>query len=480
MRPWLSRSLLVAGAFSICWIGAILYWRSTHRQPSISDLTLGMLILPLTLLVLAWFAKKMIDIALTQPAPSPTGGVTASSPSASDTSEPKHTPAYTPPLSLFASALRMPHGSSPEELRDAILLKQVQLELDPELTDAEGFPVMSARIATVNPQEQAEKMLPWLHQHAPTIVQFQEEQWRALALGSEVITELAQRMQSHPILPQFQAANPAVRGSLALPILRLTSLLPATWNTRQRLAANQWFAHLFEQSGWPSSHFNLFSAPVQKEVMPLEAIAQLTQQKEPGGLPCITIVLACESHISEESISDWETRGILFTAKNPHGHIPGEGAIGLLLADPTQAALIDPDSLVLLHNTRSGNRKTSADSSGRISSTLLSELSQLAMQAGAVEASQINLVTSDADQRTSRRSELLNMISVTLPELDENSQVISVAATNGSAGAVSTLAALVLASQHVAEHGNHALCVSNQDPYHRCAILLKPGNATPT
>ena len=480
MRPWLSRSLLVAGAFSACWIAAILYWSSTHRQPSIGDLTLGMLILPLTLLILAWFTKKMIDIVLTGLAPSPAGGVTTSSASASDTPEPKTVPLRTPPLSLFASALRMPQGSSSEELRDAILLKQAQLELDPELTDAEGFPVMSARIATVNAKEQAEKMSPWLRQHAPTIVQFQEEQWRALALGSEIITELAQRMQSHPILPQFQAANPSVRGSLALPILRLASLLPTTWDTSQRLAANQWFAHLFEQSGWPSSHFRLSSTPVHEDVTPLEAIVQLAQQSESVGVPCITIVLACESHIGDDNISDWETRSTLFTAKNPHGHIPGEGAVGLLLADPIQAALIDPDSHVLLHNTSSGNRKTSADNSGRISNTLLSELSQLAMQAGAVEPSQINLVTSDADRRISRMSELLNMVSITLPELDENSQVICVAATNGSAGAVSALAALVLASQHVAEHGKYALCVSNQDPYHRCAILLGPGNATPT
>jgi hypothetical protein len=76
-------------------------------------------------------------------------------------------------------------------------------------------------------------------------------------------------------------------------------------------------------------------------------------------------------------------------------------------------------------------------------------------------------------------TELLGMASATLPELDLGSQVLSVASACGDAGAVSTLAALVLAQQQVRDGKGPALCVTNLDPFHRGAVLLT-AQAAPT
>ena len=53
MRPWLSRSLIVAATFAACWLGAVWYWRATRRMPGTDDLLIYLLLLPLLLLLLS-------------------------------------------------------------------------------------------------------------------------------------------------------------------------------------------------------------------------------------------------------------------------------------------------------------------------------------------------------------------------------------------------------------------------------------------
>jgi len=455
MRPWLSQSLLGAGIFSAAWIGAVSYWRATNRMPNNSDLALYLLVLPLALLLVFWFARKLPAMLASLTA------VSAAAPQPAAGAEPplkRHGPA----LDIVAGAIRVPHGQSAQELLDAIASKQARLGLDPELSDDYGYPVMSGRIGDVDELAQEEAMAGWLGQNGLGELHFSPEQWRALALGSAVVTELAQHAAMHQLLPDYEPETPA---ALALPVLQLVTVLPAEWGDAQREAARQWLLHLIREQGWPAERLAL-SAAGRQGATPFALIDQLSLQCERAALPCLAIVLACASHIGEDSVRDWAERGMLFTSNNPNGQIPGEGAAGLLLADGPQALLIDDASSVQLHGAAEGRREAGAG--------VLAALSKEALLEGSGGEAAVSLIAADTDQRTSRITELMTMANATLPQLDLSTQVIGVAALCGSAGAVSSITALALARQEVVNNASHVLCVSNQDPEQRCAVMVRP------
>jgi hypothetical protein len=475
IRPWISRTLLLLAVFAACWTGTVWRWRGDNHVPSTADLALYLLVQPLVVLLLIWLGKKLLTLALAAPA-----AAAADAPAAGDAAQaPAATPAAssaTAPLTVLAGALRMPHGASASELSDKVLANAAHLELDPELTDAEGFPVMSARVPELDGAEQQALMAPWLQQHAAGMPPLSDEQYRALALGSAVATELAHSASTHRLLAPYLAAAGAARAAVALPVLQVAPLLPANWDQAQRLCAGMWFLHVIEQAGWPASRLSLSGAAARADATALPVIEQLALQSEREALPCLAIVLTCASHIGDASVDEWAARGTLFSAKNPLGQVPGEGAAGLLLADAAQAAQLASESQVRLHRAFHGKRETSADAPGRVAGTVLAELSTQALQAGAVSAGQIGFVAADTGHHASRNGELFGMVHSTLPELDPASQLIGVAASCGNAGAVSAMAALVLGCTHVAQQAGHALCVSNQDPYQRCAVLLGPAD----
>jgi hypothetical protein len=469
MRPWMSRILLTAAVFGACWIAAILFWRDNNRLPSDLHMVQALLALPLAVLLSIWLGKKMLlartaDPAMdsaTQPAP----GSNAPAPARQRGRV----------FDIVASAMRMRNGESPEELAEAISSNTARCELDPELSDDDGYPVMSGRIDSVDDIALQEAMTAWLLEQGITEPNFSSEQWRALALGSAVVSELAQHAVMHKLLPDYAQAAPAARATLPFPALQLLHILPSSWNKEQREAAAQWFLQLIEQQGWPAERLALSTASEPKDSTAFSLIDQLSQQS--GRVPFLAIVMACDSYIGDDSVRDWSERRLLLTARNPHGQIPGEGAAGLLLADSAQALLLDAATAAQLHGACDGMRASSADGNGRVCTELLTKLSKEALSVSETDAARISLVTADTDHRSSRIAELMGMANATLPQLDLSSQVMSVAACCGSAGATASIAALALAQHDAAANAGHVLCVSNQDPFQRCALVVRPKSA---
>jgi hypothetical protein len=463
MRPWLKLSLLAVVTFGATWIGALWHWRSTSRMPTGADLALNLLALPLSLLAIVWIARKLPALLAKGAAATPADAAPNAPP------EPDRSA-----LTVVASALRAAHGQSAEELLDAIRSKQARLALDEELTDDDGYPIISARVKTVDEAEQEEAMAAWLDSNAAAQPNFGAEQWRALALGSAVVTELMQHAIAHKMLQDTPRKTPGAPALPTLPMLQLVLLLPARWSDAQRHSGGLWLLHLAQEAGWPAERMTLSNALEGASAFGM--IDQLSTHNGQQGL--LAIVLACDSRIGEDGVRDWAERGLLLTAKNPQGQVPGEGAAGLLLADPLQAALIDAAASVQLHAASAGRRASSADAKGRVDADLLSALSKTALEAG--DADSVRLVTADSDQRPDRKAELMAMAGVALPQLDLASDVISVAASCGRAGAVSGLTALALAHCEVAANASQVLCVSNQDAYERVALIVRPENTSPT
>jgi hypothetical protein len=466
MRTWLKNVLLAAAVFTLCWGGALWYWRSSNTMPGSADVVLNLILLPLVALFLLWFAKKLVLLASAAP-------LGAAAPAATDAPA-VVSAAPAPVLHLVAGALRLPHGQSAQELRDAIGANEARPALDPELNDDDGFPVMSARVDGLDTAATREAMAAWLEAQGLPDPGFNEEQWRALALGADVVVELGQAASAHRQLYGDAEATAAVPVASTLPMLQLLPLLPAGWDLGQRLAAGRWLLHLVQLQGWPAERLALSAAAERGGAEPLALITELSLQGVREALPCVAIVLACASHLGEDSIDAWSSQGLLFTARNQRGQIPGEGAAGLLLADAAQALLLDATPAPQLHAAVQGAHAASADGAGRVDPALLSGLGQQALRGAASQAADVQLAVSDTDHRGSRIGELMAAAGAAAPQLDAATQVIGIAASCGRAGAVGALAALVLARQETLDNASHVLYFSNQDPYQRSAAVVRP------
>lgn len=467
MRPWLSRTLIGVGVFGACWIGVLWYWNATRRMPATSDVVLWLVLLPLLLLVGLWALRKLASgvaaaraAAAAAAAAAAQAGVAAAPVAAAPST-----------LTVLAGALRMPHGDDARMLTEALLSRQANLQLDPELLDERGYPILAGRAEDVDVAAQQDSMADWLQQHHPDAF-LSDEQWRALALGTAVAAELASELVPHPALPDYLDALAARKPLPPLPALQLLALLPAEWAAAERAAGADWLRVVISQYGWPFERISIqVPAPGPAPLIALDALAAQAARTDQ---PFLCLLLACDSRIGESSVQAWADQAILLDSRHPDGRVPGEGAAGLLLADRVQGALFDAPEAAVLYPSAGGVRATSADARGRIDPAVLAQgAGDLLAKAGLVPEA-VTLVSADSDARASRVGETMAMASAMLPELDPASQVLSVAAACGDAGDASLVAALVLAQQHVRAGLGAALCVSNLDPFQRSVALLAP------
>jgi len=468
MRPWLSRTLIVAAAFSACWLGALWYWRSTTRMPDTGDIVIWLVLMPLFLLLVLWAGRKIIAAVNARAAASAVAAATASQAAAT----PVTAAAQPAALVVLAGALNMPHGDNVDTLSEALRSRQANLQLDPTLLDERGYPILSGRAASVDSLAQQETMDEWLQQHHPDQV-LDDEQWRALSLGSVVATELAYGLGPHPALPAYLDALQAGKATPPLPTLQLVLLLPAEWNPPQRAVAADWLRNIIELHGWPQAHVATVLADAVA-AGPLTLVDSLSKRAQQAEQPFLCMLLACGSRIGEGSVQAWADQFILLDSRHPNGRVPGEGAAGLLLADRAQGALFDAPDAALLYPAATGVRASSADGRGRIDSALITQQATDLLASTGIAASTVTLVSADSDARASRVGETLGMATNLLPDLDPASQVVTVAGSCGDAGDATLLAALVLAQHHVRSGAGAALCVSNLDPVQRSVALLGP------
>ena len=450
-RPWLGATVLAVAVFAACWAGAMIYWRTAGGTPS--ALAAGQLLLglPAAILLALWIGKSALSArssatAVAQPAAAATEEIV------------KVLPA------IAASAIRMRGGESVAELAETLRSNASACELDAELTDDAGYPVLSGRAGCADPDAARAAMAPWLEQQAAAGLEFSDEQWRALALAAAVAGDLAQQALLHPLLPDYLAAAPAGRAAVALPIRQLLPVLPAGWQPAQRQAAADWLLHLVEQQGWPAQRLAL--SPVFAQDAGFALLDTLWHA------PGLTLLLATESTIGDDSVRDLGERGLLFSARTGRGQVPGEGAAGLLLADGAQAAMLAAPKLAALHGACGDRRPASADA--RFDSALLASLGSQALADSKTEAAAVATLCADADFRPHRVAELMGAAGVVLPELDPATAMLGIGACCGSTGAAGTLAALALAAHEALANGAPVLCMSNSDTHYRCALVVRP------
>jgi len=437
MRNWLKGALLSTSVIGSSWVGAVSYWRATNRMPSTLDVFVWLAALPLALLFAFWLGRRMLAARAAQPT-APGADTPASAPAA---------PPALPVLAILAAAVRTPHGASTQELAQAASEGRARAGLDPELVDVEGFPLMSARAPLDDLAAVRAELDTWRIGAGFADPRFSKEQWRALALGTAVANELL-----------MQAAG------AQLPALRIHAALGPDWNPAQRDLAAAWLAALAMQAGWPAQQVQASSPALSAPAL----LAQLADERTSA-----TIVLSFGSRIGDAGVQELAQQGVLFSAANAQGLIPGEAAAGLLVAGAVPDGA-DATTLQLASappGANDGGRKPEG-------ATLLALAGRLLP--GADDATGVSAVFADTGHRSATLLELMKFTGAAVPHLDSGDDVTSLGNACGHAGpaaAAPWLAVIALAHQHALDTAGAALCVGNEDPSQRTAALVRPGAA---
>ena len=438
LRSWLTGCLLAILAFGACWAGAIDYWRARDGDPGMGELLIYLFLLPGALLAAALVARKRLARAGTSSAPTP-GRTTAA---------PLSPPIAAQALAVLASSVRSPHGASAAEVAEALTGKQARPSLDAFLVDADGYPVLTARCTGADDAAMRETIATWLAA-SDLPGEFRDEDWRALVMATQVAQELA---------------GLAVAGLTGDGTIQLAPRWPSDWTASARHAGGRWLLHTVGQAGWPVDRVALVT-PADTDLfdpVPAALLADLAARAAREPVACMLV--ACASHLGDDTVQAWSANDTLFTSTRPLGHVPGEGAAGLLLTEPREAgasAWVDP-----LHTAR---RDTSADATrGPLPTTL----ADLAKRAGDTAA--LAMIVADTGPRPSRMLELMDLAGTAAPQLDDDHDVIAFGHASGACGAVPALTALALAAFHACERNAPVLWLSNEDPFQRCAAVVRP------
>lgn len=428
---WIKQGAIAAAVFLACWGGALLWWRVSARVPAPREWMALLFGLPSALLLAG--AAGRARIARGRAAPVAAAG--------------QPVPAHA--LAILATALRSPHGDSAEELAGVIADNKARPELDSELVDGAGDPVMCARCPDARDDALREDVADWLAAHGIADPQFGDEDWRALTLATAVASELAGR-----------AAIEWIVRDEAPPMLQVVPLLPAEWSAAQRAAAAAWLRQTTAQAGWQGE-----IGPAAVDADPAAGIARLAAVAAAGAGPRLTLVVACASHVGARTVARWAHDGTLFTATQPQGTMPGEGAAGLLLARS-----IDGGATLLAPIEETAPPEARRRDGARV----LGELAGRALARAQVSAAHVAMLVADTGHRSRHVLELMEYASAALRQLDAGADVVRVGATGGYSGIVSFVTALALASHYAIARQAPVLCVANEVPGRRLAALVRP------
>lgn len=443
---WIRQGLIAAGVFVACWGGAIVWWRVSARAPGPREWLALLFGLPLTALLAALVGGKWIARRATAPADTIPATPAQASGAAAHPERTRH-------MAILATALRAPHGASVEDVAAAIADNRARPEPDRDFVDDDGCPVMCARCPDARDDALQDDVIAWLAAHGTEDPHFGAEEWRALTLASAVAAELAGR-----------AAIEWIVRDDAFPRLQVLPLLPADWSAGQRDAAAAWLRHTVAQAGWQGEIGQAASG-----ADPAAGIARLADIAAAADRPCVTLVVACASHVGDATVARWTRDRTLFTATQPQGMMPGEGAAGLLLAassDGGAAALLAPPEHV--------QDDPAADVRRHDGARVLEALVERTLAHADVDAADVAMIVADTGHRARHLLELMEYASARLRQLDGSADVVRVGAAGGYSGIVAFVTALALASHYAIGRQAPVLCIANEMPGCRLAALVRP------
>lgn len=434
-------------ALALVWALVLAWWQANDHTPSTVDLLLYLGALPGAMIGGYWLLRGFIDHLRRPPEEREPVSASDDDPLAREqakTSEAERR--YT--LGLIAAFLSARAGDDADEIL-AAAADGKRPTPDAALRDDDGFPVFSARVDALDVDALAEH---WADDALPPV-----GLQRALALIDRllpgVVAAVREQLSSRPAEAR----------------LRLVWLLPPAVPPGEFASLKDWIQrHYLTDLG--ADRYELLLRTVASEAAVMAHIDGLVLAAgQPGAEADIHGVLAASSAIDPITVQAWADQGVLFSADNQHGAVPGEAALCLLFsAQPEEGAT------VRVSRASAAARDKAADAAGRVSGALLGKLATELMAVHQLEASAIHAVVSDADHRASRVAELFDALGESLPELDPVADFPCVGGVCGTTPPFGTLLALACTRAKVLAAVQPALCVTQQHATARAAILVLP------
>jgi hypothetical protein len=443
-------AIWAAVAFVSVWLMAGAYWKATDHVPSVRELFMGGIGVPLLLVIgVASIRKGFAPVPGPAPKPAPqAAGVPA------ETTGEEPSLAWT--MALLDASLRLPAGMHVEDVLALARDGQV-VGLHPTLRRLDGAKVFAGTAASIWRDDPADGMLA-----LDVMPSENDEQRRAMLLAAEAIDELMERHATTPVTPPGEPSRSAI------PPFALHLLLPERWRAdAPALAA--WLDRHLERGHWRPAVEPAQVTFVAHPVDALAALDALNVALHQSHATARHLVLACDSTLSQPTVDTLDHADRLFAHNRPDGQVLGEGACALLLALPMAAGT--PDTTRIHRLVTAERRPPTGQPDGETVAGLLRQA--VARMTDAEPAVAGCALVSDADQRSSRRTEIGDAAQRTWPDdPDIRLRCRHLGIANGDGGGALALGLIAAASAHAVDARRPTLAASISDPLMRGALVV--------
>lgn len=451
--------------FAIVWALVLGWWQSNDTEPSKLDLALYLGAFPVALiggyLLLRSFIEhlKAPQTAIKVDAPVLQDDDPLSAASAKTAALER---AFT--ICLVDGFVVTAVGVSADDVLGAVSTGQ-RPEPSFRLSDEAGFPVFLAAVDDLDVEGMIEKIsggISLMHELAD-----HDDIVRALALLDRLLGEVQERL------------NPLLVQSAELLKLHVMWLLPSNWSGSLFAGLTIWL----QLNYWPDlgrEQLKISLIPVANEVDALMHVDDVILQlnRDPANNELI-LLLGAVSAVDEKTVENRLACNILFSAKHQDRKIPGEGAVGLLLASRPTAERLESAELTIVSRVSMGGRNKPIDAGGRINGKLIEQLLVGLLDVTGIENGQIKSMLFDADHRANRVSEAMEGVGQTLEHLDPIEDCHAIGTVTGDLSPIGSLIALACARSKVLATEAPVLCLSNQHERDRALVLAMPHIANP-
>lgn len=454
------------------WALVIFYWQVTFYVPTNADLFSFLVFAP-AVLFLSVIVINKVSWYILQPKEQNNTAETIAEGGSQRDSESLVSSGREWILPLVLGQVISLHGEAVSDLVLATEEKSSKFELDAELVDTEGFPLITARIADLDAEKTFEDFEEWVSEHKAVEsenVNWLTEDKRTLHLQYTIFSGLLRDVLSNDYIAETLTQN-LDSNKLTIPNIYLVNILPSHWSLTKKDLLNDWLRSEITRQNWPED--KVLSSRLKLEGLntwqTLDAINELLHQSAMQG---IYLVAAAQSYMGEHTFAEYEAAGKLLTTQHKTGLVYGEAAAGVVAVDEVLAKRFEDSPVIQLHRSAVQTRDKSADATGRITSTLLESLMKDALLVAKVDAKAIKAVAADTDSRVSRITEFFSAVNEVCPELDAEKITLKVQDCCGMIGAAAGLVSLIYAIDKVVSDEAPALWVSNTDAFDRCALVL--------
>ncbi|MFT3734542.1 MAG: hypothetical protein QM776_05920 [Rhodocyclaceae bacterium] len=474
IRRLLGILALPALIVGLVWLAAVIYFQQSNQEIDADGIVLWFVLLPLAavslFLIVKWGWKRLRRppaVAAAAPAAS------AAAPVASED------PVLKLQLAILAAELHTPAGEAADALLPDLQAGKLQPELSDALLDQDGLPVRASRCAELD----TSAALDWVQRYLASHPEQAEDQSpddaaRLLSLLAGPLSRTLDVLAALPPLPVPDAQPGSAAHSEAPPRRPLVTKIfaPAPWVELVTSWAREQAAAL------PGFAFGVVRADAERPELQRDALRvadAFCAGSKGAHAHAVLLLVACDTHVSEEQVAAIEARDLLFAAHNQQGLMPGEGA-AVIAAMPANPAHEEPAPLARLHRVAAGSRQKPVNAAGRMEAETLGALTSLSLQHADKQATDICAFVSDCDHRSPWLTESALLIGSTLPELDPVEHHLAVGKALGHLGQAQSTMALALAAGHVQAETRPVLLACLADAQARSVTTLSPWQATAT